>query len=44
MSFYRKNWYYVGGVLFVALAFFVGFWGNEIALLRKILLLSFMAC
>jgi len=43
MSFYRKNWYYVGGVLFVALAFLVGFWGNEIDPLRKILLLSFMA-
>lgn len=43
MSFYRKNWYYVGGVLFVALTFFVGFWGNAIDPLRKILLLSFMA-
>lgn len=43
MSFYRTNWYYVGGVLFVALAFFVGFWGDEISPLRKILLLSFMS-
>jgi hypothetical protein len=43
MSFYRKNWYYVGGVLFVVLTFIVGFWGNEIDPLRKILLLSFMA-
>lgn len=43
MAFYRKNWYYAGGVLFVALAFFVGFWGDHIDPLRKILLLSFMA-
>jgi len=43
MSFYRKNWYYVGGILFVVLAFFVGFWGNQIDPLRKILVLSFMS-
>ena len=43
MNFLRKNWYYLGGVLFVALAFCVGFWGNHIGPLRKILLLSFMA-
>src|SRR5579871_249790 len=43
MSFYRKNWYYLGGALFVALAFFVGFWGNQIDQLRKTPLLSFMA-
>jgi hypothetical protein len=43
MNFLRKNWYYVGGVLFIALAFFVGFWGNQLAPLRKILLLSFMS-
>lgn len=43
MSFYRKNWYYAGGVLFVALAFIVGFWGDRIDPLRKILLLSFMS-
>jgi len=43
MSFYRKNWYYLGGALFVALAFFVGFWGNQIDPLRKTPLLSFMA-
>jgi len=43
MGFIRKNWYYLGAILFVALAFCVGFWGDEIAPLRKILLLSFMA-
>ncbi len=43
MSFLRNHWYYVGGILFVGLAFFVGFFGSEIDPLRKILLLSFMA-
>lgn len=43
MKFLRKNWYYLGGVLFLALAAIVGSWGNHIAPLRKILLLSFMA-
>jgi len=27
MKFWRRNWYYIGGILFVALAFFMGFWG-----------------
>jgi hypothetical protein len=43
MAFYRKNWYYAGGILFVAIAFFVGFWGGRIDPLRRILLLSFMS-
>ena len=43
MNFLRKNWYYLGGVLCLALAVVVGFWGNHIAPLRNILLLSFMA-
>ena len=43
MAFYRKNWYYIGGILFVGLTFVVGVWGNEIAPLRRILLLSFMS-
>ncbi len=41
--FLSKNWYYVGGVLFVALAFLVGFFGDALDPLRNILLLSFMA-
>ena len=41
--FLSKNWYYIGGVLFVALAFLVGFFGDALDPLRKILLLSFMA-
>jgi hypothetical protein len=43
MKFYRENWYYVGGVLFIALAFFLGFFGADIDPLRKILILHFMA-
>lgn len=41
--FLSKNWYYAGGVLFVALAFLVGFFGDALDPLRNILLLSFMA-
>jgi hypothetical protein len=43
MNFLRKNWYYLGGVLFLALVVVVGVWGSHIAPLRRILLLSFMA-
>ena len=43
MNFLRKNWYYIGGVLFVALTYLVGFWGNSFNPLSKILTLSFMA-
>lgn len=43
MSFLRKNWYYVGGVLFVVLSFSVGFFGDLLNPLSKILTLSFMA-
>jgi hypothetical protein len=42
-NFYIKNWYYSGGLLFVALAFLVGFFGRAIDPLSKILLLSYMA-
>lgn len=43
MSFYRKNWYYIGGILFVLLAFAIGIYGEDMDPLRKILTLSFMA-
>lgn len=42
-QFYSKNWYYIGGILFVAGAFYVGFFGAALEPLRRILLLSFMA-
>lgn len=43
MTYYRMNWYYVGGVLFVALAFVMGFWGDHADRLRTIMVYSFMA-
>jgi len=29
MAFWRRYWYYIGGVLFVALAFVMGLWGHS---------------
>lgn len=43
MEAYRRNWYYVGGILFVALAYFMGFWGQRFSHLQVILVYSFMA-
>jgi hypothetical protein len=43
MKFWRRNWYYIGGVLFVALAFFMGFWGSLFSRIQVILIFSFMA-
>lgn len=43
MNFYRHHWYYVGGVLFVALAYVMGFWGNNVSRIQVILIYSFMA-
>jgi len=43
MEFYRHHWYYAGGIIFVALAFFMGFWGDLFSPIRVILIYSFMA-
>lgn len=43
MKFWRRNWYYIGGVLFVALSFFMGFWGSNFSRIQVILIYSFMA-
>jgi len=43
MRFWRRNWYYIGGVIFVALSFFMGFWGNQFSTIQVILIFSFMA-
>lgn len=40
---YIKNWYYFGAFFFVVLAYIVGFFGEMINPLQKILTLSFMA-
>jgi hypothetical protein len=42
-KFYSKNWYYIGGILFVVLSFLIGFFGEAFDPLSKILTLSFMA-
>ncbi|WP_175942994.1 hypothetical protein [Caballeronia sp. BCC1704] len=44
LEFYRRNWYYVGGILFVLLAYLMGFWGaDHLAPVQIILVYSFMA-
>ena len=43
MKFYRNNWYYIGGVYFVALAFIMGFFGSGISDIQVVLIYSFMA-
>lgn len=43
MKFYRRNWYYIGGILFVILAFVMSFWGGYISPIQLILIYSFMA-
>ncbi|HEY4100352.1 MAG TPA: HXXEE domain-containing protein [Gemmatimonadales bacterium] len=43
MKYYRHNWYHVGGILFVALAFLLGFRGSSFSTIQLILILSFMA-
>ncbi len=42
MSFMRKHWYYVGGVLFVALAVALAIRWGDISILQRLLLMSFM--
>ena len=43
LKFYRRYWYYIGAILFVALSFFMGFWGNNFSYIQVILIYSFMA-
>ncbi|MCC8022919.1 MAG: HXXEE domain-containing protein [Clostridiales bacterium] len=43
MNYYRRHWYDIGGIFFVALAFIMGFWGGEFSRLQVILIYSFMA-
>lgn len=43
IGFYRKNWYYIAGGAFVAMAFFMGFWGHLFSHIQVILIYSFMA-
>jgi hypothetical protein len=43
MDAYRRSWYHIGGILFVALAYFMGFWGGRFSHIQVILIYSFMA-
>lgn len=43
INFYRHNWYYIGMILFIALSFFMGFWGSDFSRIQVILVFSFMA-
>lgn len=43
MKFWRRNWYYIGGALFVLLAFFMGLWGcYHLQHIQVILIFSWM--
>ncbi|MBE6026511.1 MAG: HXXEE domain-containing protein [Clostridiales bacterium] len=44
MKFWRRNWYYIGGILFVALTFIMGLWGcYHLPRIQVILIFSWMA-
>ena len=43
MKIYRRNWYYIGGILFVILSFLMGFFGSHVSHIQLILIYSFMA-
>ena len=43
MNFMRKNWYYAGGALFVALAVTLAIAWNSLSILHRLLTISFMA-
>lgn len=42
MRWYRDNWFYVGGILFIIQAFLMILWGGDMDFLRKLMVLSFM--
>jgi hypothetical protein len=43
VNFIRRNWYYIGGVLLIALAVVLGVFWNDMSILRRLMLMSFMA-
>jgi hypothetical protein len=43
MEYYRRHWFYIGGILFVGLAFFMGFWEMHLSQIQIIIVYSFMA-
>ncbi|MCC8122412.1 MAG: hypothetical protein LIO58_02605 [Oscillospiraceae bacterium] len=43
MKFWRRYWYYIGGILFVFMAFFMGLWGSaHLQRIQVILVFSWM--
>lgn len=44
MKYWRRNWYWIGGIIFVALSFFMGFWGVRLlSHIQVIMVFSWMA-
>ncbi|HEY4321009.1 MAG TPA: HXXEE domain-containing protein [Gemmatimonadales bacterium] len=43
MKYYRHNWYNVGGVIFAALSFVIGYWRTDFSLVQVVFIYSFMA-
>ncbi|MEX3617099.1 HXXEE domain-containing protein [Paenibacillus glucanolyticus] len=43
MKFHSRNWYYIGGILFVIMSFVMGFFGDGVSQIEKILIFSFMS-
>jgi hypothetical protein len=43
MNFYRHHWYYVGAIVFIALSFFMGFFGKAFDDVHVTMIYSFMA-
>ena len=41
-KFYRRYWAAIGGGLFVALAFFIGLWGQNLPDLQRFMVLMFL--
>jgi hypothetical protein len=43
MNFLRRNWYYIGGVIFVVLAVVLAVYWTDMSVLRRLMVMSFMA-
>jgi len=42
MNKYRENWYYIGGIIFVIIAFALGLFGDMLDPMRRIMIVLFM--
>lgn len=43
MNYYRDNWFYLTIIVFIGLSFYMGFWGDGLSYIQKILMFSFMS-